>query len=51
MKYKALNISLPPDLHDWVKKRAESGGIAVPVSRVVAHALAELKAREERRKK
>lgn len=51
MKYKALNISLPIELHSWVKTRSKNGGLEVPVSRVVAHAIQELKTKEERRKK
>jgi hypothetical protein len=51
MNYKALNVSLPLELHNWVKSRCKNGGIEVPVSRVVAHALQELKNKEERRKK
>jgi hypothetical protein len=51
MNYKALNVSLPVELHNWVKSRCKNGGIEVPVSRVVAHALQELKNKEERKKK
>jgi hypothetical protein len=51
MNYKALNVSLPLELHNWVKSRCKNGGIEVPVSRVVAHALQELKNKEERKKK
>lgn len=51
MKYKALNVSIPIELHNWVKTRSKVGGLEVPVSRIVALALTEFKAREERRKK
>ena len=51
MKYKALNVSLPIELHSWVKTRSKNGGLEVPVSRLVAHALQELKNKEDRRKK
>lgn len=51
MKYKALNVSLPLELHSWVKARSKNGGLEVPVSRLVAHALQELKNKEDRRKK
>jgi len=51
MNYKALNVSLPVELHNWVKSRCKNGGIEVPVSRVVAHAIQELKNKEERKKK
>jgi hypothetical protein len=41
-KHKAVSISLPSEVWNYVKNRAESGGVKVPLSRVVAHAIEQL---------
>jgi hypothetical protein len=47
-KHKAVSISLPSEVWEYVKSRAESGGVKVPLSRVVAHAIKELAIKESR---
>ena len=47
-KHKAVSISLPSEVWDYVKNRAESGGVKVPLSRVVAHAIEQLALKENR---
>jgi hypothetical protein len=47
-KHKAVSISLPSEVWDYVKSRAESGGVKVPLSRVVAHAIEQLALQENR---
>lgn len=36
---KAINLSLAPDLWEWIQKKADNNGLKIPVSRVVAHLL------------
>jgi hypothetical protein len=38
-KNKAINLSLPPDLWEWIHKKADCDGLRVPISRVIAHLL------------
>jgi hypothetical protein len=45
-KHKAVSISLPTEVWDYVKTRAESGEVKVPLSRVVAHAIEQLAIKE-----
>jgi hypothetical protein len=47
-KHKAVSISLPSEVWDYVKNRAESDGVKVPLSRVVAHAIKQLALKENR---
>jgi hypothetical protein len=47
-KHKAVSISLPSEVWDWVKGRAENGGVKVPLSRVVAHAIEQMAIKENR---
>ena len=47
-KHKAVSISLPSEVWDYVKSRAESGGVKVPLSRVVAHAIEQLALNDSR---
>lgn len=39
---KAINLSLSPDLWEWIRKKADHNGLRIPVSRVVAHVLAQV---------
>ena len=47
-KHKAVSISLPSEVWDYVKSRAENGGVKLPLSRVVAHAIEQLALKESR---
>jgi hypothetical protein len=38
-KNKAINLSLSPDLWEWIHKKAENKGLRIPTSRVIAHLL------------
>ncbi len=47
-KHKAISISLPSEVWNYVKSRAENGGVKVPLSRVVAHAIEQLAIKENK---
>jgi hypothetical protein len=38
-KNKAINLSLSPDLWEWIQKKADNNGLRIPTSRVIAHLL------------
>jgi predicted DNA binding CopG/RHH family protein len=38
-KNKAINLSLSPDLWEWIRKKADNNGLRIPTSRVIAHLL------------
>ena len=38
-KNKAINLSFPPDLWEWIQKKADNNGLRIPTSRVIAHLL------------
>ncbi|MEI8293166.1 MAG: hypothetical protein WCG66_04140 [bacterium] len=46
-KNKAINLSLSPDLWEWIRKKADNNGLRIPVSRVVAHLLAQVIEKEK----
>ena len=50
-KFKAVNISLPPEVWAYVEKRAENNGMRIPVSRVISQAISQLAAKERRASK
>jgi len=45
---KAINLSFPPDLWEWLQKKSEINGLKIPVSRVVAHLLKQVIEKEKR---
>jgi hypothetical protein len=45
---KAINLSLSPDLWEWIQKKADNNGLRIPVSRVVAHLLGQVIERENK---
>ena len=45
---KAINLSLSPDLWEWIQKKADNNGLRIPVSRVVAHLLGQVIEREKK---
>ena len=36
---KAINLSLAPDLWEWIQKKADNNGLKIPTSRVIAYLL------------
>jgi len=50
-KFKAVNISLAPEVWAYVEKRAENNGMRIPVSRVISQAISQLAAKERRASK
>ena len=46
-KNKAINLSLSPDLWEWIHKKADNNGLRIPTSRVIAHLLAQVIEKEK----
>lgn len=46
---KAINLSLAPDLWEWIRKKSDNDGLKIPVSRVVAHLLGQVIEREKQK--
>jgi len=45
---KAINLSFPPDLWEWLQKKSDNNGLRIPLSRVVAHLLKQFIEKEKR---
>jgi hypothetical protein len=46
-KNKAHNLSLSPDLWEWIHEKADIDGMRIPVSRVIAHLLSQVIEKEK----
>ena len=44
---KAINLSLAPDLWEWIQKKADNNDLRIPTSRVVAHLLMQVIEKEK----
>ena len=44
---KAINLSLAPDLWEWIHKKADNKGLRIPTSRVIAHLLSQVIEKEK----
>jgi hypothetical protein len=44
---KAINLSLAPDLWEWIQKKADHNGLRIPTSRVIAHLLGQVIEKEK----
>lgn len=44
---KAINLSLAPDLWEWIQKKADNNGLKIPTSRVIAHLLSQVIEKEK----
>jgi hypothetical protein len=44
---KAINLSLAPDLWEWIRKKSDNDGLKIPVSRVIAHLLGQVIEKEK----
>ena len=46
---KAINLSLAPDLWEWIHKKADNNGLRIPTSRVIAHLLQQVIEKEKQK--
>ncbi len=49
-KHIKISVSLPIELLQWVEKYAKETGIEIPISRVVAKAVSDLRTKESKKK-
>lgn len=46
---KSINLSLAPDLWEWIQKKADHNGLKIPTSRVIAHLLQQVIEKEKQK--